>query len=82
MLSVATAALAAWATRRLLVVVWRQVRHQDPSEVPARSSWLEAVTWAAAAGAGVGVARVLAKSAAAKGFAKATGQPPAELATD
>lgn len=68
------------AVRALLNKVWGAV---SPSELepplnPAdrRITWPEALAWAAAAGAGVGVARLVSDRLAATGWQLATGEPP------
>jgi hypothetical protein len=72
------ATTATMLARASLARVWRASGH-EPSESPFESSWPEALTWAAAAGAGVGVARVLAKRGAAAGFERVTGESPEEV---
>ena len=73
--SALSAALATLAMRSVLARAWKLAGH-EPTEDTARNSWPEALTWAAAAGAGVGVARVLARRAAAAGFERVTGETP------
>jgi hypothetical protein len=70
--------LAGVLMRRLLVASWRKTRHVDPPSDPYQpaSSWAEALTWAAATGVGVGVARVVAARGAAAGWERAMGAPP------
>ena len=73
--SAASAGLATFVVRWVLTRIWRAAGH-DPSENAEGHSWLEAVTWAAAAGATVGAARVLARRATAAGFERVTGETP------
>lgn len=69
--------LAGVAVRRLLNSAWRGARHADPPSDPfAPASWGEALSWAAASGVGVGVARLVAARGAAAGWEKAMGAPP------
>jgi hypothetical protein len=78
-------ALAAFATQRALEVPWKAVRGSSPPKVAAdrRSSWVDALSWAAVTGVGVGVARLLAVRAAAVVWEAAAQEPPpdAGLAT-
>jgi hypothetical protein len=66
--------------RRLVNWAWSTLSPSDhePPLNPAdqRISWSEAVAWAAAAGAGVGVARLVSERVAASGWELATGDAP------
>lgn len=66
--------------RRLLNLAWARFApsgHRPPlSPGDEQVGWREAVAWSAAAGAGVGVARVVSDRLAASGWELATGQPP------
>jgi len=73
--SALSAMLATMAVRAALARLWRASGH-EPSEDAVQSTWPDAVLWAAAAGAGVGVARVLARRATAVGFERLTGESP------
>jgi hypothetical protein len=76
----ATGLVAGMATRRLLAVAWSSLSPSDhePPLNPAdrRITWPEAVTWAVAAGAGVGVAHLVGQRLAAAGWELATGEAP------
>ena len=50
-------------TRKVLKGLWTRVRGSDPPNNPAQPdvTWTEALTWAAAVGAAVGVSRVLSR---------------------
>ena len=74
-LSALSASLATLLVRAMLARLWRAAGH-EPSESAVENSWPEAITWAAAAGAGVGVARVLARRATEAGFEAVTGESP------
>jgi hypothetical protein len=67
-------------TRRLLAAAWPLISHSDhePPLNPAdrRVTWPDAITWAVAAGAGVGVARLVGERLAATGWELATGEAP------
>jgi uncharacterized protein (DUF2236 family) len=74
-MSALAAVAATILARASLGRLWRVTGH-EPSESPFEASLPEALTWAAAAGAAVGVARVLAKRATAAGFERVTGESP------
>lgn len=78
--SALSASLATMLVRAMLARLWRASGH-EPSESALENSWPEAVIWAAAAGAGVGVARVLARRATEVGFESVTGESPEALVT-
>ena len=78
--SALSASLATVLVRALLARLWRAAGH-EPSESAIDNSWPEAITWAVAAGAGVGVARVLARRASEVGFERVTGESPEALTT-
>jgi hypothetical protein len=73
--------LAAALTRKALTALWRARKHDDPPANPAspQTSWTEAVTWAAATGVALGVARLVALRGAAAGWQRATGALPPGL---
>lgn len=70
--------LAGVLVRKLLNAAWRGARHADPPTDPYQhaTSWPEALSWAAASGVGIGVARVMAARGAAAGWQRAMGAPP------
>jgi hypothetical protein len=69
-----SAALSALVARRLVQTAWRASGHRDAEDPDRR--WSEALAWAAAVGVGTAVARVVAIRGAAKGWERATGEPP------
>ena len=60
------------ATRSLLTKAWEQATGEEPPNDPTDPgvTWQQAVTWAAAAGVGVGVGRVVGRRLAAGAFEK------------
>lgn len=72
---------AAAVTKKLLTATWRGAKKEDPPANPAAPSttWPEALTWAAATGVAVGVARMVGQRTAATGWKKATGSLPPGL---
>lgn len=72
--------LAGVMVRKLLNAAWRGATHADPPSDPyEQRGWGEALSWAAASGVGVGVARLVAARGAAAGWQKAMGSPPPGL---
>lgn len=76
--TVGAGVLAGVTMRKLLTAAWRRTRHADPPTDPLRggTGWPEALSWAAASGVGVGVARLVAARGAVAGWEKAMGAPP------
>jgi uncharacterized protein involved in exopolysaccharide biosynthesis len=72
---------AAAGTRALLTSGWRTVRHADPPSNPEspRTTWPEALAWAASTGVAIGVARLVAQRGAAAGWRRTTGSLPPGL---
>ena len=75
--------LTAMIAERLIKLVYRSVRKDKTKVSPfdptnARFSWPNAVLWAAAAGVGLGIAKVMSRRVAAFGWELATGTPPPE----
>ena len=67
--------------RKLMRAGYRAVRHDAAAPSPfdptsARFSWLDALLWAAAAGIGLGITKVLSARVAAMGWEAATGTLP------
>lgn len=81
MVAVASAALAAVATRNILEAVWEKVNRREPPKNPAARStdWSEAILWTVASGVAVGVMRLLAQRGAAAGWKKVRGRYPSGL---
>jgi hypothetical protein len=78
----ATGIAAGFVTRQALNLVWKQLTGNEPPEQPAgpRTTWVEAVTWAAASGVTVAVMRLVAERGAAGAWKAATGSYPAPVA--
>ncbi|WP_261555224.1 DUF4235 domain-containing protein [Frankia tisae] len=74
----AATALAGTAASRGVTAVYRKVRKSDPPVNPADpdTAWAEAIAWAAISGLAIGLGRLAAERAAARGWARATGSPP------
>ena len=73
-----SAILSGIAARKVLTAAWRRGTGQDPPanpEVPG-TSWGEAIAWALASGAAIGLARMLAARKAADYYRKSTGHLP------
>lgn len=70
------------ATRMILVALWRRITGRRPPENPAGpdTTWVEALTWAAASGVTVAVMRMVAERGAAGAWKAATGSYPDALA--
>ena len=71
-------ALAAFATRQALTLLWAHSSDDPPPDDPAdrRTSWWTALTWAMATGVGMGVARLLALRGASAAWQAATHDTP------
>lgn len=80
-LAAGTGVAAAALTRSVLTRGWRALRHGDPPANPAspRTTWPEALTWAASTGVALGVARLVAQRGAAEGWRRTTGALPPGL---
>lgn len=76
--------LAGLVIRKLLAVVWKAARHEEPPANPVApsTSWGEATAWTLATAAGVGVAKLVAIRGAAVGWQKAMGTLPPGLEDD
>ncbi len=72
---------AAAVTRKLVTSGWTAATGKEPPANPEdpEVSWPEAVGWAVASGALIGVARLLATRKAATYYAKSAGHPPKKL---
>ena len=64
--------LAGRAVGRLTSKAWTRRRATDPPVDPRRDDvpWIQAILWAAAVGAAIGIARLLARTAVEKGWEK------------
>jgi hypothetical protein len=76
-----SAAAAGIATRKALTATFRKTTGRPPPANPEApsTSWQEALGWAAASGAAMGLARMLATRKAAVVYQKSTGHLPAGL---
>jgi hypothetical protein len=73
-----SAVLAGIAVRKLLVTGWRQATGDNPPANPAApgTRWREAIPYALASGAAMGLARLVATRKAADYYRKSTGHLP------
>jgi hypothetical protein len=76
-----SAVLAGVAARKVLTAAWRKGTGDDPPANPESpdTTWIEAVTWALASGAAIGVARMLAARKAAEYYRRSAGHLPPGL---
>jgi hypothetical protein len=74
--------LGATVAQKLIRAIYRAVRKEEPASVfdptNPRFSWFDVVLWAAAAGIGLGVAKVTSARVATIGWKVATGTLPPE----
>ncbi len=79
--SLAMAAVAGIAMRRMLETVWEQWRGDEAPKNPAARSvgWGDALTWTLATGMAVGIARLLARRGLAEGWRRVRGDYPEGL---
>ena len=79
--ALASGAAAGAATRSVLHFGWRRAKGSEPPANPAspRTSWPEALIWAAASGVAMAVTRLVAQRGAAEAWKASTGRYPAEL---
>ena len=79
--ALASGATAGAATRAVLHFGWRRAKGSEPPANPAspRTSWPEALIWAAASGVAMAVTRLVAQRGAAEAWKARTGSYPAEL---
>jgi hypothetical protein len=71
---------ASLVARKAVTAGWEKAAGKEPPvmDEDVDVSWVEAIAWAAAIGAAVGIARVVARRSAAVVFEKATGAPAIE----
>jgi hypothetical protein len=76
-----SAIVAGIATKKLLEVTWKTATGHAPPANPEHPDvqWWEAVSFAVASGAAIGVARMLTARKAAEYYRKSTGRLPAGL---
>lgn len=73
---------AAFVTRKVLLAAWAAAGRGDENGVPVldpadrRFSWKDALLWAATAGVGISIARLLSQRLAVAGWEAATGTVP------
>ena len=79
--AMAAGAAAGALTRRALRGAWHGVKGDDPPTNPAapRTSWPEALSWAAASGVALAVSRLVAQRGAAAAWKAKTGSNPPGL---
>ena len=80
-LGTGSAVLSEVAARRVISAAWRKGTGRPPPANPesTNTTWIEAVGWAVASGALIGVARMLAARKAADYYRKSTGHLPKNL---
>lgn len=79
--AMAAGTAAAAVTRRALQGMWRGTKGGEPPTNPAarRTSWPEALSWAAASGVALAVSRLVAQRGAAAAWKAKTGSNPPGL---
>src|SRR3954470_12463510 len=80
-LAMVASLLGALVARKLLTTTWKLASGKEPPENPAHPTvtWPEAVSWAVASGAVVGVARLAAQKKVAASWHRSTGSLPPGL---
>lgn len=73
--------LAAGVTRRLVARLWPGQAQPPLNPADRRIDWPVALGWALASGVGAGVARLVSRRAAARGWEAATGSSPPGVAS-
>lgn len=78
---IASGLVAARTSKKILDQAWARTKGGEPPRNPAApgTTWPEALTWAAASGIAVAVARLLAARGAAQAWKKTTGALPPGL---
>lgn len=81
LLGAVTGLLAGLLTRTALKTSWRKLQGTDPPTNPAspRTTWPEALAWAASSGVALAVMRLVAQRGAAEAWKAKTGSYPKEL---
>ena len=71
---------AAFLARKVLHLIWKSITGKEPPANPEHPevTWPEAVSWAVASGAAIGLARLAAQKRVASRWHKATGQLPGQ----
>lgn len=80
LLGTLSAVAGAFVARKLLRIVWKALTGKTPPDKPESLDvgLAEALTWAVASGAAVGIARVVAQRQVASTWQKANGELPAD----
>jgi hypothetical protein len=67
--------------RKVLTAAWQRKTGEDPPANPAspRTTWLQALTWAATSGIAIAISRLVAQRGAAEAWRATTGAYPAGL---
>jgi hypothetical protein len=75
------AALAGIAARRAMMLGWKTTTRKEPPSNPESpdTQWSEAIAWAVASGALMGLARMLATRKAAEYYRRSTGHLPNKM---
>ena len=78
LIGIATGVVTRKVSMVVLDKVWRKTKKTEPPADPASPAtpWLEAITWAAASGVAVGVARLVTTKGVATARLKLTGEVP------
>ena len=81
-LAMVASLLGAFLARKLLTTTWKLASGKEPPENPAHPTvtWPEAVSWAVASGAAVGLARLIAQKKVADSFHRAAADTPKRAA--
>lgn len=76
-----SAVLAGIAARKVITAAWRKGTGEDPPANPESpdTTWPQAIAWALASGAAIGLARMLATRKAADYFRRSSGHLPPGL---
>ena len=82
-LAMVASLLGALVARKLLTTTWKLASGKEPPENPAHPTvtWPEAVSWAVASGAVVGLARLIAQKKVADSFHRAAADTPKRAAS-
>jgi hypothetical protein len=82
LLAMVASLLGALVARKLLTTTWKLASGKEPPENPAHPTvtWPEAVSWAVASGAVVGLARLIAQKKVADSFHRSAADTPKRAA--
>jgi Protein of unknown function (DUF4235) len=78
LLGTGLAIITGLVVRKILIAVWRRATRHEPPTNPAAAdtTWGEAVAWALASGAAIGVGRLVGTRGATAGWQRVVGAPP------